>query len=1164
MDRGKTQNKLEATKISKEADLHEYAEGIIDTVREPLIILDQDLRVISANRSFYSFFKVTPKETAGQFIYDLGNKQWDIPKLRELLENIIPQKETFDDYDVEHDFATIGRRIMLLNARQIKRAAGKESIILLAIEDITERKRLENTLTESEERYRRLFETASDGIVLLEKREGKIASANPAIEKMLGYTKEETVGNKLQDMGVLLDMGDFQTTMQTLSKSGVIYYKDVPVETKSEQHIDTDIYLVDKATLVQCNIRDITERKQTDENLKKKEKILQGFFDAVHETMVLIDAKGTVLLSNVLGAQRLGKTVQEFVGTCLYDSFPPDVARHRKEHYEKVINTGKPVYFEDTRSGMFFEHYCYPFFDKERNISGVTIFAHEITERKRSEEALRQSEEKFKYLFEYSIVGKSITLPSGEIYVNVAFCEMLGYTNDELSGLKWPDITHPDDIELTQRSVDALFSGEKDSIRLVKRYVHKNGSVVWGDMRTSLRRDKDGKPLYLITSVSDITSRKQAEDRQQLVNNILEALNSPNDVSNLAYSILLFLKDYTGIDAVGIRLREGEDYPYVETNGFPGSFIETERYLCSRDEHNEIVRDVQGNPYLECMCGNIICGRTDPSLPFFTEGGSFWTNSTSKLLASTSEENRQARTRNRCNDEGYESVALIPLRSGEDTVGLLQLNDKRPDRFTLDMIEFLEETAASIGIAVSRRQAQETLKISEAKYRRIVETAKEGITTLDENFKFTNVNAQFAKMMGYSPEELIGTGPIDLAFEEDIPELLEAYNKRRWGISEPFEHRFRRKDGSIIWLYVSAIPVFDEAGRVKGSFSMQTDITQRKQAERALQQSEAKYRSIFDNAAEGIYQSRPDGGFITVNPALARIYGYESPGEMMASITDIGKELYIDPEERTKYKNILEEYGMVNNFEAQSPKKDGSIIWVSLSARAIKDAKRKTLYIDGIVEDITSRKMAEDKLTQTMVKLRRSLVGTIRVMSVATEIRDPYTAGHQKKVSNLARLIAQEMGLPGDTVENIRMAGIIHDIGKISVPAEILSKPVKLTDIEFELIKAHPRVGYDILKEAELPCIIAEMILQHHERLDGSGYPQGLKSDQIRLESQIIAVADVVEAIASHRPYRPALGIEVALEEIEKNEGVLYDEKVVDTCLKLFREKGFRFESNES
>jgi PAS domain S-box-containing protein len=252
-----------------------YAESIVATVREPLLVLDGDLKIISANRNFYRTFIVTPGETVGSFIYDLGNKQWDIPKLRELLEVVLPEKEAFDDFEVDHNFQDIGHKIMLLNARQIYRKDTGTKMILLAIEDITEHKRLEDLLTESEERYRRLFETASDGIVLLEKREGKITHANPATEKMLGYTKKESIGNNLQDIGVLLDMGDFQTTMQILNKIGIINYNDVPVKTKSGQHIDTDIYLVDRARLVQCNIRDITERKQAEGALRKSERELK-------------------------------------------------------------------------------------------------------------------------------------------------------------------------------------------------------------------------------------------------------------------------------------------------------------------------------------------------------------------------------------------------------------------------------------------------------------------------------------------------------------------------------------------------------------------------------------------------------------------------------------------------------------------------------------------------------------------------------------------------------------------------------------------------------------------------------------------------------------------------------------------------------------------------
>ncbi len=200
----------------------------------------------------------------------------------------------------------------------------------------------------------------------------------------------------------------------------------------------------------------------------------------------------------------------------------------------------------------------------------------------------------------------------------------------------------------------------------------------------------------------------------------------------------------------------------------------------------------------------------------------------------------------------------------------------------------------------------------------------------------------------------------------------------------------------------------------------------------------------------------------------------------------------------------------------------------------------------------------EDQRNEGYVRLHRALDATVQAIALTVEARDPYTAGHQRRTADLARAIATEMGLPKERIEGIRIAGAIHDIGKISVPAEILSKPRKLSEIEFALIRTHPRAGYEILKDIEFPWPVAEMVLQHHERLDGSGYPQGLKSEGILLEASIIAVADAVEAIASHRPYRPADTIETALGEIAGNSGILYNPDVVDACLKLFREKGYR------
>ena len=332
------------------------------------------------------------------------------------------------------------------------------------------------------------------------------------------------------------------------------------------------------------------------------------------------------------------------------------------------------------------------------------------------------------------------------------------------------------------------------------------------------------------------------------------------------------------------------------------------------------------------------------------------------------------------------------------------------------------------------------------------------------------------------------------------------------------------------------------------------------QAEEKLKTSEEKHHSIVENAVEGIFQTTPEGQVITVNSALARMIGYDTPEGFVKEITDLSKQGYVNPEDRVRYMKILDEKGIIQGFETQHYRKDGSTIWVLINACAVRGLTGKTLYYEGIMKDITARKAADEKIKKEADQIRKYLLGTIDALSMMVETRDSFTSGHQKRVSCLARAIAQDMALSNDAINNIRIAGIIHDIGKVSVPAGILGKTSKLTDMEFDLIKVHSQSGYNILKEAELPYPIAETVLQHHERLDGSGYPQGLENKQILLESKIIAVADVTEAMASHRPYRPALGIPTALEEIEKSKGTLYDKKVVEVCSHLFKEKEFRFE----
>jgi response regulator RpfG family c-di-GMP phosphodiesterase len=438
------------------------------------------------------------------------------------------------------------------------------------------------------------------------------------------------------------------------------------------------------------------------------------------------------------------------------------------------------------------------------------------------------------------------------------------------------------DDEIT--AVMALQQGAQDY--LIKGQVE--GATLWRCLRYAIER-------------------KRSQRQNELSLKILETLNKPGDQRDIVREILLLIKDFSGVAAAGMRIKQGDDYPYYEAEGFVPGHIEAENYLCERDENGKTVLNSRKKPVLGGLCGRVIYSRFDPERPFFTRAGSFWTNNMSDLWTSLPEKDRPSRARNRCSMEGYESVALIPLKAEGGNIGLLHLCDQNRGQFTADFIEFIEGVGHSIASILARKAAEHDLKVS---------------------------------------------------------------------------------------------------------------------------------------------------------------------------------------------------YGLLQN----------------------------------------------------------SLRKTIDTIARIVEMRDPYTSGHQIRVASLSRAIAVEMKLDDGLVEQVWMAATVHDVGKMLIPADLLCRPGNLTSLEWQMIKTHPQSGYDILEQIEFPFPIAKVILQHHERLDGSGYPNGLRGNEILTAARIIAVADVVEAMASHRPYRSALGLELALDEITNYSGTLYDPNVVTACRTLFLEKGYQLE----
>jgi PAS domain S-box-containing protein len=327
----------------------------------------------------------------------------------------------------------------------------------------------------------------------------------------------------------------------------------------------------------------------------------------------------------------------------------------------------------------------------------------------------------------------------------------------------------------------------------------------------------------------------------------------------------------------------------------------------------------------------------------------------------------------------------------------------------------------------------------------------------------------------------------------------------------------------------------------------------RRQAEADLRENEQLFRSVVQQNIAAIFVL--DGGrFVFANPRACEILGY-APGELDGRdlMPLIAEEDHADVAEMLRAVLAGEVESVERNLTGLC--KDGGT--VDIGARATRAHLENRPVVLGVAQDIGERKKAQEEIERYTRRLEHAMMATVEAVSAMVELRDPYTSGHERRVGELAAAIGEELGLPAATVTGLRMTGYVHDIGKISVPAEILSKPGRLTELEYEIIKNHARSGYDILKGVEFPWPLPEVILQHHERLDGSGYPQRLKGEAIILEARILAVADVVESMASHRPYRPALGIDKALEEIAQNSGRFYDPQVAEACLRLFREKGY-------
>lgn len=593
----------------------------------------------------------------------------------------------------------------------------------------------------------------------------------------------------------------------------------------------------------------------------------------------------------------------------------------------------------------------------------ATLVRQELAARRRAEEALRASEQELRTR-DLAISGAASPMAmfdsGGRLnYANRSFLRLWGCPDaDSAVGRSIADFwLHPGE---PARTLAILTEKDAWTGELTAR--RGNGIVFRVEAVVSTVRDAGGKTICLLASFTDLSERRRAADEREATVNLLRLLNASNDLHELMRSVTLFFQSRFECEAVGIRLKDGDDYPYFETRGFPPEFIQAENKLCATDLAGQVRRDEAGSPVLDCMCGNILCGRFDPSKPFFTTHGSFWSNCTTELLASTSEADRQTRTRNRCNGEGYESVALVPLRFAGNTFGLLQLNDRRRNLFAPERVAFAERLCDSLAIALDQRLARRALEAEAARRQALLAAIPDIVMEVDANKVYTWANPAGKTFFG---DDVVGREAA-CYFEggqrtyEIVQPLFDGDEKVIY-----VESWQRRRDGQKRLLAWWCRVLKDSSGRVKGALSSARDITERRRAEEELQRSERRYRDLYLGITDAVYvhlvaDNRLPGRIVEANEAACRMLGYSRDELQGMSVTQIDA-----PDSGVDRGAVIDQLraGRDVLFEQIHVAKDGRRVPVEIHVRPCEYAGQPAIL--SLVRDVSERRRLERKIEES-------------------------------------------------------------------------------------------------------------------------------------------------------------------------------------------------------
>lgn len=758
-------------------EINEFTENVFNTVREPLLILDKDLRVVKANRSFIDYFKVSPEQTISTLVYELGNGQWDIPELKELLETILPEKTTFDNYEVKHDFAGIGNRILLLNARQIERVFGKEKIILLAIEDITERKHLEESLSETSRmtsEYLDILVNHAHFPIIIWDASFVITRFNNSFEKLSGYDISEVIGKKID---FLFPGNKRESTLKLLEDFlGEEKFEIIEIDIlRKDKEIRTVLWnsanVFDKEgrIIIATIAQDINDRKRVEDALKESEEIFDHFMENSPYYVFFKDKNIRTIRLSANYELMLGKPLTSLLGKTMDELFPSELAKKMIEVDKEILNRRETVVVEEEFNGRYFTTIKFPIIinDEPRYLAGFTI---DITENKQVEMKLQESEERFRSLYENSTIGLYRTTPEGKIILaNPTLVKLLGFSSfEELAERDLDKDGFEPEYERKQFLEQIEMNGEV--IGFESAWTSKKGKVIYLSESAKAIRDSNGKTLYYDGTVADITERKQAE------NELLSSKLFIEEIIN-TIPVRVFWKDRNLI-YLGCNNLFAHDAGLSD----PKEIIGKDDYQMGWRDQAELYRNDDRN---------------------VIESGE------SKILFEESQTTPEGKTITLL-------TSKIPLQNSEgEIIGILGT--------------YLDIT--------DRKLAEDQIR----KLHRGVEHSPASVMITDINGNIEYVNIKFCDVTGYDYNEIIGKNPKIL----QSGEMLKSEYEEMWanilsGNDWQGEFHNKKKNGELYWESASISPIKNENGEVTHFIGIKEDITEKKKMNDELISSKEK------------------------------------------------------------------------------------------------------------------------------------------------------------------------------------------------------------------------------------------------------------------------------------------------------------------------------------